>query len=77
MREGEGNCLKYLKRTSNKTEGRGYKDFKSGGQAGSRGVCLKKGGGWNPLTNYDCSFYLYFHLVVPKTVFLSSKYFPF
>ena len=25
---------------------------KGGGQAGSMGGCLKKGGGWNPLTNY-------------------------
>ena len=25
---------------------------KGGGQAGSRGGCLKKGG-WNPLTDYD------------------------
>ena len=27
------------------------KILKRGGQAGSRGGCLKKGG-WNPLTNY-------------------------
>ena len=27
---------------------------KKGGKAGSKGGCLKKGGGgWNPLTNYD------------------------
>ena len=25
---------------------------KGGGQAGSRGGCLKMGGGWNPLANY-------------------------
>ena len=38
----------------NRTEGRGYKDFKKGGgQAGSRGGYLKKRGSWNPLTNYD------------------------
>ena len=32
-----------------------HKYFKKGGgeQAGSRGGCPKKGGGWNPLTNYD------------------------
>ena len=43
--EGRGNCLKYLKRGWNKKEGRGNRDFKkrSGGQAGSRGGCLKKG----------------------------------
>ena len=44
MREGGGNCLKYLKRGWNRKEGRGNKDFKKGGQAGSRGGCLKKGG---------------------------------
>ena len=54
MREdGGGDCLKYLKRGWNKKEGRGNKDFeKGGGQAGSRGWCLKRGGGSNPLTNY-------------------------
>ena len=52
MREGGGNCLKYLKRGWNRTEGRGHKDFKKGGQAGSRGGCLKKEVGWNPLMNY-------------------------
>ena len=26
---------------------------KKGGKAGLKGGCLKKGGGWNPLTNYD------------------------
>ena len=45
MREGGGNCLKYLKRGWNRKEWRGNKDFKKGGQAGSRGGCLKKGGG--------------------------------
>ena len=54
MLEGGGNCLKYLKRGWNRTEGKGHKDFKKeGGQAGSRGGYLKKGGGgWNHLTNY-------------------------
>ena len=28
------------------------KSHSKGEQAGSRGGCLKKGGGWNPLTNY-------------------------
>ena len=34
--------------------GEGTQRFKKkgGGQAGSRGGCLKKGGGWNPLTNH-------------------------
>ena len=44
MREGGGNCLKYLKRRWNRKEGRGHKDFKRGGEAGSRGGCLKSGG---------------------------------
>ena len=48
MREGGGNCLKYLKRGCDITEGKGHKDFKKGGQAGSRGGCLKKGGGLEP-----------------------------
>ena len=52
MREGGGNCLKYLKREWNRTEEMGHKDIKKGVQAGSRGGCLKKGG-WNPLTDYD------------------------
>ena len=54
--KGERNCLKYLKRRWNRREGRRHRDFKKWGvQAGSRGWCLKRGGGgldWNPLTNY-------------------------
>ena len=50
MRAGEGNRLKYLKRGWNRKEGRGNKYLKGRGQAGSRGGCLKRGGGgWNPL----------------------------
>ena len=60
--EGGGNHLKYLKRGCNRKEGKGSKDFK-GGQAGPRGGCLKKGGGWNPLTNYA--------KLIPKTVVTS------
>ena len=52
VREGVGNCLKYLRRGWKGKEGRENIDFKKGGQAGSGGGCLKKGGGWNPLTNY-------------------------
>ena len=45
LREGGGNCLKYLKKGWNRKEGRGNEDFKKGGgKAGSRGGCLKKGG---------------------------------
>ena len=46
MHKDRGNCLKYLERGWNR------KDFKKEGQAESRGGCFKKGGGWNPLTNY-------------------------
>ena len=46
---GWGNCLKYLKREWNRTEGRVHKNFKKGGQAGSRGGCIKKGGAGTPL----------------------------
>ena len=50
MREGGGNCLKYLKKGWNGKQGRGHKDFKNERKAGSRGGYHKKGG-WNPLTN--------------------------
>ena len=54
MREGGGNSLKYLKRGWNRKEGRGNKDFKKEGKAGSRCGCLKKEeGDWKPLTNYE------------------------
>ena len=43
LREGGGNCLKFLKRGWNRKKGRGNKDFKKREQAGSRGRCLKKG----------------------------------
>ena len=45
LREGGGNCLKYLKRGWNRKGGRRHKDFKKGGQAGSMEQCLKEGGG--------------------------------
>ena len=45
MREGRGNCLKYFKWRWNKKEGRGSKDAKRRGQAGSRDEFIKKGGG--------------------------------
>ena len=49
LHEGGGNCVKYLKRGWNRKEGRRNKDFKrGGGQAGSRGGCLKKEEPANP-----------------------------
>ena len=50
MREGVGNCLKYLKMGRNRTEGRGHKDFKKGGKLGQGVGALKKGPG-APLRN--------------------------
>ena len=51
-----GDCLKYLKRGGTEQRGR-YTQILEGGQAGSRGECLKKqgggGGGGHPLTNYE------------------------
>ena len=46
---GGGNCLKHLQRGWKGKEGRENKDFKKGGQAGSRGGCQKKVGGGTPL----------------------------
>ena len=42
-----------------KKEGRGNKDFKrgGGGQAGSRGCCLIKGGSGAPLRTMVCLFF--------------------
>ena len=50
LREGGGNCLKYLKRGCNEKEGREDRgetkiSTRVGGQAGSRGVFLKRGAG--------------------------------
>ena len=58
----EGNYLKYLNSGCNRKQQRRNKDFKIGGQAGSRGRCLKRGGGggWNPLKNY---VYVFMHIV--------------
>ena len=63
MREGGESCLKYLKREWNRTEGRGHKDFIKGGQAGSRGGCLKKGGLEPP---YELCIYIYIYIYMSK-----------
>ena len=45
LREGGGNCLKYLKRGRSRKEERGKQKFeKGGGEAGSRGGALKRWG---------------------------------
>ena len=61
MDEGEGSCVNFLKRGWNKKVGRGNKDFKKGGKAGSRGGCLKKGGLEPPyeLCTYFCEEFLW------------------
>ena len=38
-----GDCLKHLKRGWNRTEGRGYKDFKKRGKLGQGVGALKRG----------------------------------
>ena len=43
LSEGGEKCLKYLKKGWNRKEGRGNKDFKKRGEAGSRSGCRKKG----------------------------------
>ena len=43
LREGGGNCKKYLERKWNRKEWREHKDFKKGGQA--RPMALKRGRG--------------------------------
>ena len=54
MQEGRGNCLKHLKMGRYRTEGRGHKDFEKEERNLGQGVgALKRGGDWNPLTNYD------------------------
>ena len=45
LREGGGNCLKYLERGWNRKEGSGNKDFKKGGGKLIQGVDTLKGGG--------------------------------
>ena len=44
MREGGGNCLKFLTRGWNRKEGRGNKDFKKWGNLGREVGALKRGG---------------------------------
>ena len=52
LHEGGGHCLKYLIRGWNR-KGRETKILK-GGQAGSRGGCLKKGGLETPCKVWTC-----------------------
>ena len=70
--EDGGNCLKYLERGWNRTEGRGHEDFKKVGQAGSRGGCLKKGGLESP---YELCAYSNLALNVYSILYASQLFF--
>ena len=48
LREGRGNCVKYLKRGWNRNVGRGNKDFKKEGKLGQGVGAFKKKGGLEP-----------------------------
>ena len=63
MREGRGNCLKYLERGWNEKEWREHKDFKKGGQAGLLGGCIKEGG-WLEPPDELCITTFYFLIIV-------------
>ena len=52
--------------------GEGKQRFLKGGQAGSRGGCLKKGG-WNPLTNYAMKPQVQ-HRVISKLFYETNRY---
>ena len=71
MCEGGGNCLKYLNRGWNIKERRGNKDFKGGGgQAESRGGCLKKGWVGTPLQTMIYKNLCHVQLYLCKYVFI-------
>ena len=49
LREGEGKCLKYLKKGWKRKQGRGNKDFKKGGaKLGQETGALERGGELKP-----------------------------
>ena len=68
MREGGGNCLKYLKRWWNRKEGKGNKDFK---KEGGQGVgALKRGAGTPLRTMNKC---LVSKLIMNKLLLTKNK----
>ena len=67
LREGRGNCLKYLKMGWKGKEGMENKDFKKWGQPGSRGGYLKKGLSGTPLQTMN--MYLIAYLLSTETLF--------
>ena len=70
MRDGGGNCLKYLKRGWNRTE-EIHKDFKNGGKLG-QGVSALKGGGLEPPYELCLLTYLLIGLS-PCSIFLAGR----
>ena len=58
MREGGGNCLKYLKRGWNRKDGRGHEDFKKGKDKLGQGVGALKRWGGTPLRTMDRHKYI-------------------
>ena len=57
LREGGGNCLKYLKRGWNRKKGRENKDFQKGGKLGQGVGALKRGRAENPLRTMFSNVY--------------------
>ena len=54
----------------NRKEGRGHKYFKKGeGKLGQGEGALKRGRGWNPLTNYDTCLHLYIYLYLSLHIY--------
>ena len=53
MREGRGNCVKYLKRGGTEEKGEEREKFLKRGTRWVKGwVPQKEGRGWNPVTNF-------------------------
>ena len=72
MREGGGNCQNTLKWGGTEKREEDKKIFKKGGQAGSKGGCLKKvGGAGTPLRIMLCgwSLKISLHLIPMQAAF--------
>ena len=70
LREGGGNCLKYLKRGWNRKEGRGNKNFKKRSKLGQRVGTLKKRG-WHLFTNHGWYSWVSSNYII---IYLSRTY---
>ena len=73
LREGGGNCQKYLKRRWNRKEGRGNKDFENGVKLGEGVGALKRGGLEPP---YELWRSIHGCYVLGLTVTIKSSEFP-